>query len=162
MELPSAVAPYARDARRAAKTCFDRRTGQPVPATLLKSVGRTLARYHLQPESKYRQADYTDRGRVERRHIAATYVEHIGKEANRWEEQYYLGEAPEAQIEYRDALPAVEALRREARAFSQRALARASGVSLRQVSAILCGKAEPTPRTVRALERGIRVLSELP
>lgn len=159
-DLPSAVAPYAKDTTPAARTCFDRRTGQPVPVVLLKSIAKTLARYHLHPESKYRRADYTDRGRVEPRHILATHVEHIGKEANRWEEQYYLGEASEAQIEYRNATPALDALRREARAFSQRALAQASGVSLRQVSAILCSKAVPTSRTLRALERGVRLLTE--
>ncbi len=35
-----------------------------------------------------------------RRHIRATAVEHIGKEANRWEERFYLGLNLEAQTEY--------------------------------------------------------------
>ena len=33
-------------------------------------------------------------GRTQRRHIQVAAIEHIGKEANRWEEQLYLGENP--------------------------------------------------------------------
>ena len=39
-------------------------------------------------------------GRTERRHVFATQLVHIGKEANKWEEQYFLGEDEEAEIEY--------------------------------------------------------------
>ena len=41
-----------------------------------------LVRYHLSPESKFENADYFDRGETVRRHILATGVELIGKEAN--------------------------------------------------------------------------------
>ena len=41
-----------------------------------------------------------DRGRTERRHVIATQILHIGKEANKWEEQYFLGEDEDAEIEY--------------------------------------------------------------
>ena len=49
---------------------------------------------------KFGGGDYTDRGVTTRRHIVTTAVEHIGKEANRWEEQFYLGLDLEAQTEY--------------------------------------------------------------
>lgn len=55
---------------------------------------RTLTQYHLHPESRFSKAGYTDRGATIRRHIHAVAIEHIGKEANRWEEQLFLG--PEA------------------------------------------------------------------
>jgi len=35
-----------------------------------------------------------------RRHVHIAGVRYIGKEANRWEEQFYLGYDPETQIEY--------------------------------------------------------------
>lgn len=69
--------------------------------------------YHLQPEAKFLNGDYTDRGLTERRHIVAEVVEMIGKEANRWEEQVYLGENPEAQIVYGSSRDDTERQRRE-------------------------------------------------
>src|SRR4029077_8334422 len=33
-------------------------------------------------------------------HVEAPFIEYIGKEANRWEEQVHLGEMPDAQISY--------------------------------------------------------------
>jgi hypothetical protein len=59
-----------------------------------------LAQYHLRPESKFLNSNFCDRGRTERRHVFATQIVHIGKEANKWEEQYFLGEDGEAEIDY--------------------------------------------------------------
>ena len=59
-----------------------------------------LAQYHLRPEAKFLNGDYCDRGRTERQHVIATRLTHIGKEANKWEEQRFLGEDEEAEIEY--------------------------------------------------------------
>jgi hypothetical protein len=61
---------------------FDRVTGRPVDSELLKSFAECLADYHLSPESKFENGDYHDRGRTERRHVIATDVVLIGKEAN--------------------------------------------------------------------------------
>jgi hypothetical protein len=51
-----------------------------------------LAQYHLCPEAKFLNGDFCDRGLTERRHVIATQLVHIGKEANKWEEQHFLGE----------------------------------------------------------------------
>jgi hypothetical protein len=59
-----------------------------------------LAQYHLRPETKFLNGEYCDRGRTERRHVIATQLVHIGKEANKWEEQHFLGEDEGAEIEY--------------------------------------------------------------
>lgn len=157
--LPSAVAPFTKNIREAVKTCFDRLTDKPVPAHILKSVAGTLARYHLHPEAKYRRADYLDTGTVERRHVHATHILHIGKEAHRWEERLYLGEVPEAQIEYQNDAQRLEALLRTAVEFSQRDIARASGISLRQVNAILNRQGKPTRRTLQAMESSVQALA---
>ena len=66
------------------------------------TYAEALAQYHLRPESKFLNGDYRDRRRTERRHVAATEVNHIGKEANKWEERYFVGDVEEedAEIKY--------------------------------------------------------------
>ena len=157
--MPAAVAPYSKDLRVAAKACFDRRTGAPVPTKFHKSIAQALGRYHLHPEPKYRNADYTDIGRVTPRRLAITHVEHIGKEAHRWEEQLHLGEIPEAQLVYRNDAELLNAIIRSAAEFSQREIAKESGVSLREVSAILRGQRNPTRQTLIRFAQAVRTLS---
>jgi hypothetical protein len=53
---------------------------------------------------KFRNGDYLDSGVTGRRRIVATVPEHIGKEANCWEEQFYFGLDLEAQTEYGSTL----------------------------------------------------------
>ena len=66
----------------------------------LITYAEALAQYHLRPEAKFLNGDFFDRGRTERRHVIAVQILHIGKEANKWEEQYFLGPDDEAEIEY--------------------------------------------------------------
>jgi hypothetical protein len=94
------VAPFDKDIGKASQNAFDRETGKMVPAEDLKSYREALAQFHLCPESKFLNGDFVDRGRTERRHIQATSISHIGKEANRWEEQYFIGLAEDAQVDY--------------------------------------------------------------
>jgi DNA polymerase family B len=98
--LPKAVAPYDIDRVKAAKRCFDRETGKSVPARALKPYSKALLRYHLRPEAKFRGGNAFDTGKTERRHLRVTSINLIGKEANRWQLQFYLGLDPEAQNEY--------------------------------------------------------------
>jgi hypothetical protein len=71
-----------------------------VPSEQLRSYQEQLAQYHLHPEAKFHNGDYLDCGVTRRRHIRATAVEHLGKEANCWEEQFFLGLDLEAQTQY--------------------------------------------------------------
>ena len=98
--IPAVVAPFDDDTEAAADQAFDRRTGKWVPKEILATYREVLARYHLHSESKFENGDSFDRGLTKRRHVQAVALEYIGKEANRWEEQFYLGEIPGAQIEY--------------------------------------------------------------
>ena len=98
--MPRPIAPYNTDIKRAAQNCFDRETGRPMSSKMLKTYREALAQFHLSPESKFLNGDYLDRGPTIRRHVEATAVHHIGKEANRWEEQFYLGFDEEEPIEY--------------------------------------------------------------
>jgi hypothetical protein len=94
------VAPFSRNISEAAKTAFDRETDKRVEPDLLITYSEALAQYHLRPEAKFLNGDFFDRGRTERRHVVAVQILHIGKEANKWEEQNFLGADDEAEIEY--------------------------------------------------------------
>jgi transcriptional regulator with XRE-family HTH domain len=94
-----------------------------------------------------------------RRHIHVTAVEHIGKEANRWEEQLYLGLDLGALTEYglspEGRERALQATRRVADTRGQRKLAEAAGMSLSELSAVLVGKRNPSLSTLAKLCVGI-------
>ena len=94
------IASFNRNIRDAAKNAFDRETGKPISANELKTYADALAQYHLRPEAKFLNGDYSDKGRTKRRHVVATQIVHIGKEANKWEEQHFLGADDDAEIEY--------------------------------------------------------------
>src|SRR5208282_460335 len=94
------IAAFNRDIHEAAKGAFDRETGKPIPTEQLKTYTEALAQHHMRPEAKFLNGDYCDRGRTERRHVLATHLVHIGKEANKWEEQHFLGGDEDAEIEY--------------------------------------------------------------
>jgi hypothetical protein len=126
------VAPFNRDMRKATRFAFDRETGNPVKANTLATYAEALAQYHLRPEAKFLNGDFFDHGRTERRHVVAVQILHIGKEANRWEEQYFLGEDEEAEIEYgaSDGATRLDAAIRDlCDKVGERAAAEASGIS---------------------------------
>ena len=77
------IAPYDTDLARAQSKVFDRLTGRAVSAEELKTYEEVLVQYHLSPEDKFANGDFLDRGRTLRRHIHATGIDLIGKEANR-------------------------------------------------------------------------------
>jgi transcriptional regulator with XRE-family HTH domain len=162
---PKPVSAYDKDLTKAAEGCFDRETGEPMSQESLKSYQEALAQYHLHPEAKFYNGDYLDSGVTGRRHIYATAVEHIGKEANRWEEQFHLGLDLEAQTEYGiapgDHERILEILLRAGQKFGQHKLATASGVSLSEVSAVLLRKRRPTPATLAKLYRAISQLERV-
>ncbi len=94
------VAPFHTNHSKALGQVFDRRTGDKVKKEALKTYLDCLAQYHLHPETKFLNGDFVDKGATQRRHIHAKSIQHIGKEANKWEEQFFTGFDPDAQIEY--------------------------------------------------------------
>jgi transcriptional regulator with XRE-family HTH domain len=136
--------------------------GRSVPSEQLKSYEMALAQYHLHREAKFHNCYNLDFGVTQRRHIIATAVEHIGKEANRWEQQFYLGLNLEAQTEYGiapgDHERILEILVRAGQKFGQHRLAMVADVSLSEVSAVLLRKRRPTPATLAKLYRAVSQL----
>ncbi len=151
LNLPRVISPYERDPARVLTLCFDRDTGQRISGDRLKTYRQALARYPLHPEEKFLGGDYTDRGPTRRRHIMAIAVRPIGKEANRWEEQFYLGLDPEAQVEYGLTPDEAERARAHQRAMAKAVgvgrLAEQMGISRRQLSNILHGNANASARS---------------
>jgi hypothetical protein len=82
-------------------------------------------------------------------------VEHIGKEANRWEERFFVGDDPEAQVVYGEPAEYLQMQKREAlegiRRFGVRRVARESGLSLGLVSAMGQGKREVSDRSMERI-----------
>jgi hypothetical protein len=76
------IAPYNSDPQRALRSVFDRVTGESIDPEQLKSYAEVLSQYHLSPEAKFSNGRYLDRGRTGRRHVVATDLVLIGKEAN--------------------------------------------------------------------------------
>ncbi|MFN7056799.1 MAG: hypothetical protein ACK4SV_14665, partial [Hyphomonas sp.] len=81
--FPKPIALFERDPALAAAHAFDRETGEPVPLAALKSYADVLRFYHLSPEEKFENGGPFDRGLTRRRHVVATGVVLIGKEANK-------------------------------------------------------------------------------
>jgi DNA-binding phage protein len=162
-DLPRPVAPFNSNPIRAAENCFDRHTGASVSSNRLKTYAAALSDYHLHPEAKSLNGDYTDCGPTERRHVHVAGVRRIGKEANRWEEQFYLGYDPETQIEYgadQDGYEQFRARLCEAeKMHGQRKLAITAGVAREQLRAILKGEVQPRPKTIAKLLRAISLLA---
>jgi hypothetical protein len=143
--------------------CFNRDDGRAVSREQLKTSREALRQYHLHPEAKFLHADYTDTGFTQRRHVQASCVEYIGKEANRWEEQYYLGKDPEAQIVYGSSPEELDRLYhyvlKACQPFKVRQLARATRLSASEVSLLVRGEGQSTRATLEKLFRATQSLA---
>jgi hypothetical protein len=155
------VSPFDTNRTKAARNCFDRATGAKVRREQLKTYREALAQYHLHPEAKFLDADYLDRGPTKRRHIQVTTITLIGKEADRLEEQIYLGLDPEAEIEYGPAGPDRDLrarVRQAIKTHGLRAVSRATGVSRQRVSAMTRRGARARGKTMSKIAHGIAAL----
>jgi len=89
---PRPAAPYFKRAVDAKDHAFDRERDAPIPASWLKSHGRSLVRYHLHQESKFWGGEYDQRGPLRRRHVVALSLKPIGKETDNLKENEFIGE----------------------------------------------------------------------
>jgi hypothetical protein len=134
------IAPYSPTSKEASTHVFDREMGKPIPADRLKTYAQALAQYHLRPEAKFENGDYCDSGPTRRRRVQAAQINYIGKEANRWEEQFFLGMDQDAAIEYGadpNAAALFEELTNAVGKFGKQQLASRIGVSRNCLTKIL-------------------------
>jgi hypothetical protein len=132
IRTPKPIAPFDKDVSKASANAFDRETGEPIARSEIKTYREALAQFHLSPESKFLNGEPFDRGRTERRHIKASAIACIGKEANRWEEQFFVGFDESAEIDYGTEPGEItldERLRRSCAEIGQRKTAERCGLS---------------------------------
>lgn len=157
------VAPFDRDLRKSIAQAFDRETRQAVKAQDLATYAETLFEYPYRPEAKFLNGDVFDSGRTERLHVRVREVRYIGKEADRWEEEYYLGlRNGELAVDYggdpAKGGQAFAMLRSAIAAFGPCAVADATGVSRSTLAKIERG--QPATTNVPH-DRIIAVIGEL-
>jgi hypothetical protein len=154
-----AVAPFDDDPESAAASCFDRETGAAIPRRYLKSYAEALNQYHENPEDKFENGDYRDRGETRRRHILATGIDYIGKEANRWEDLDADG-AVEYETPAEQNAASLEALRAAAKALGVCEMAETTGFSPATMSAFCSGRATPGRIGQERIRKGVLDLSK--
>jgi hypothetical protein len=115
------------------------------------SHGRSLVRYHLHPESKFRGGDYDQHGALRRRHVIAFAVQAIGKESDDIEENEFIGE---------DAGPTEHPMAPSSRA-KVAAFVAETQQSLGTSDRELLGRAKVSPHSLKRLRAGKRVGDDL-
>jgi hypothetical protein len=158
------VAPFDKKPLVAAGNAFDRITRKPIPIEQLKTYQQALAQYHLHPEDKFMKGDFLDRGMTIRRHIRVTGIENIGKESNKWEEQYYFGVDPDEEIHYgskpNDSAALLNAMRAIVDVQGLRMTARNLKLSRSKLSQLLENELANCPNTfLQSLTRRIAALN---
>jgi len=89
---PRPAAPFFRRPIDAVNEAFDRERHEKTPATWLKTLGRSLVRYHMHEETKFWGGEYEQRGHLSRRHVSVLMPQFIGKEADHTAESELIGE----------------------------------------------------------------------
>ena len=137
------VAPFDRDHVKAIASAFDRDTGGAVLASSLKSYADALAQYHLQPESKFLNGNFIDRGTTLRRHVEMTETNHIGKESHDWERKAMIGLSVNSEIGYGIAAGECRELTKKLREFmaecGERKAAAMLGISVSRLKGFASG-----------------------
>ena len=87
-----AASPYYRDPRTVPpEAIFHRDTGEAVPPSALRSYADVLRGYHRSPESKFIGGGAHDVGPLARRHVFASTIINIGKEADAFQDAENYG-----------------------------------------------------------------------
>ena len=135
-----------------------------MPKSLLATYREALSDYHLHAEAKFLNAEPFDRGRTIRQPVRASAIELIGKEANRWEEQFYLGEDEDAQIAYGllpDSDDFHERLARFVKRFGISRVAEVAQVSRPSLTKLFKTRVAPTKRMREKLEEAFVILESI-
>ena len=156
------VAPYNKNPAKALAQGFDRSTGQGIKKHQLKTNLDGLAQYHLHPETKFLNGDFLDKGRTQRRHVIVKSIQHIGKEANKWEEQFFTGHNPDAQIEYgicpEQKIEMLGAVLHAITTHGAKRVADIAKLSERHVFEVSKGNKSPSERTLAKLHSAAKFL----
>lgn len=144
----SPVAPFDRNLDVAIASAFDRETGAAIAADQLESCAETLSPYPFHAEDKFLNGRPYDHGATSPRHVQAGEVVYIGKEADHWEEPFFLGAPNDLGITYGgdpdESANAFAALSEAVAAFGALAVSDATGVSRSTLAKLARGEATTT------------------
>lgn len=156
------IAPFNRNPAAAARHAFDRDTGVVILARQLKSYASALRHYHNHPEAKFLNGERADRGPTTRRHIIARSIRHIGKEANRLDEQQSMGIDPTAQSGFgsvsENRSKRLNGIRVAADTFGPSRVAREAKISSRYLFQILNTETTATELLLSKLDQAIATI----
>lgn len=118
-----------------------------------------LASYPYRQESKFRNGEAFHRGETIPRRINASEIKYIGKEADRWEEDFLIGLGFDPMTMFGrnpdDAAGLFEEIRRAARAYGQKPVADATGVARGSIARICDGKSVRTKIPHETIGQGL-------
>ena len=158
------VAPYDSDLKVAISKAFDRVTGAAIDPGRLQTYAEALHAYPNRPETKFLNGGAFDTGPTERCHAIATEVQMIGKEADRWEEEYFLGLGGDMPIEYGSDPLLVEAvfahLRGAIEEFGKAKVSEATGIDRRTLAKVGRGEQATSPVAHHAIAAALVKLWE--
>ena len=161
----SPVAPFDKDLKTAVARAFDRSSPDHAPVNVdrLQTYAEMLAAYPFRAENKFLNGRPFDSGHTERRHIIATSINLIGKEADRMDEEYVLGVRGEMAIDYggdpRQGARAAAQLRRAIAVHGKSAVAEATGVSRGTLAKIARGERATTNVAPESILAGLKGLN---
>ncbi|MBO9581448.1 MAG: hypothetical protein J7498_11205 [Sphingobium sp.] len=157
------IAPFHPDRAVAIDYAFDRITGKPVSADRVMTYADMLKSYPYRQESKFRYGEAFDRGLTEPRHVIATETHYIGKEADRWEEDFLIGTGFDPMTLFGrnpdDATATFEAIREAARIHGQKPVSDATGLARGSIRRICEGKSVRTKLPHGAIMAGLQSLA---
>lgn len=159
------VAPFHPDHAIAVSRVFDRVTGEPIPMDALRTYADALRGYPHRQESKFRNGEAYQRGVTEPRDIIVSEFHYIGKEADRWEEDFLTGSGFDPMTRFgpnpNDADKLFDAIREAARLCGQKPVADATGLARGSIRRICEGKVVRTRIALTDIEAGLRELGDL-
>lgn len=156
------IAPFHPDRDIAVSQAFDRITGEPVVRDQLKTYADMLASYPYRQESKFRNAEAFERGETTPRHVIASEIHNIGKEADRWEEDFLIGLGFDPMTMFGrnpdDAAELFNAIREAATLYGQKPVADATGLARGSIDRICNGKSVRTKILHETIRQSLRNL----
>jgi hypothetical protein len=156
------VAPFDPDREQAIAKAFDRVTCEPISANHLQTYAEMLFDYPHRQESKFRNSEAFQRGVTEPRHVIASEVHYIGKEADRWEEDFLIGTGFDPTTQFGrnpdDDTDLFDAIREAALVHGQKPVSDATGLARGSIRRLCEGDVVRTRVPYQAIRHGLSKL----
>lgn len=153
------VAPFHPDRAEAVSQAFDRLTGEQVAIERLKTYADALKNYPYRQETKFENGEAYQRGKTRPRHVIASESHYIGKEADRWEEEFLIGAGFDPMTRYgrnpSDYATLFDAIREAAQRYGQKPVADATGLARGSIRRICDGDTMKTKVPYEVIARGL-------